>query len=191
LTPLICDFTNLQGAGEKLRQGPNSVAWFLPGGTIGNLNEKSVFRSIAQQAKAGDILVLGAETHNNNNADHEKEELIRKYKHPAVRNFLTTPLRAAWHELKLEGVLDEAIDRLTYEVVDGSARGYSAVPGSVAVEIAIRAAGDKKVVLITSTRYAEEQLCEAARAFCFIYKTTFTSLRNANYKQFVFEYVPE
>jgi hypothetical protein len=189
LTPLIWDFTNLQGAGEKLRQDGNSVAWFLPGGTIGNLNEKSAFRSVAQQAKDGDIFVLGAEIRNSEEKN-EKEELIKKYKHPAVRDFLATPLRAAWHELKLGVSLNEAIDNLTIDVVDGLAQGYSAVPGSAVVEIAIHAGG-QKVVLITSTRYSEEQLCEAARAFHFIYKTTFTSRRNKNYKQFVFQYVPE
>ncbi|MGP0104052.1 L-histidine N(alpha)-methyltransferase [Rhodoblastus sp.] len=189
LVPLICDFTNLQGASEMLRQDGNSIAWFLPGGTIGNLNEKLTFRSIAQQAKAGDILVLGAETRNSNEKI-EKEELIKKYKHPAVRDFLATPLRAAWHELNLGVSLNEAIDNLTIDVVDGLAQGYSAVPGSAVVEIAIHA-NAQKVVLITSTRYAEEHLCEAARAFHFIHKTTFTSHRNKNYKQFVFQYVPE
>jgi hypothetical protein len=189
LSPLICDFMNLKGAAPRLRRRGKNIAWFLPGGTIGNLNELAFFQSIHQEAQAGDLLVIGAETLGTVDLEAEKEALIKKYRHPAVRGFLGTPLRAAWHELKIHMSLDEALDHLAIDMVDGLSSKHSTVPGSATVEISISARGEK-TVLITSTRYAEKDFCEFGRGFYFKHEMTVSSRRNKNYKQFVFRYVP-
>lgn len=189
LCPLIWDFMNLAGAGPKLRRPEKNVAWFLPGGTIGNLNEQAFFHSISQESEPGDLFIVGAETLGSADLEAEKTGLIKKYKHPAIRGFLGTPLRAAWHELKLQTSLDEALDNLAIDVVDGLGSRHSTVPGSAAVEIAVNA-NNEKIVLLTSTRYTESSFCETIEAHHFKHELTVPSRKNKNYKQFVFRKIP-
>jgi uncharacterized SAM-dependent methyltransferase len=61
LTPIKHDFLDLRSA-EKLRFGDQPVGWFILGGTIGNVNERHFFRSVASVASDGDFLIVGAET---------------------------------------------------------------------------------------------------------------------------------
>lgn len=188
LSPVIWDFMNLLGAGPKLRRPGKNVAWFLPGGTIGNLDEQAFFHSISEEAEPGDLLILGAEMLGHQDFEAEKAILTRKYRQPAIRGFLGTPLRAAWHELKLPMSLDEALDNIKIDLVDGLSSRHSTIPGSAAVEIFVEVNGEK-TVLLTSTRYTESSLCEAiARHFKF--EQAVPSGKNKNYKQLIFRYIP-
>jgi hypothetical protein len=182
LCPLTWDFINLAGARPKLRRPGKNVAWFLPGGTIGNLNEHAFFHSIAQESEHGDLLIIGAETLGSVDLEADKAALIKKYKDPAFRGFLGTPLRAAWHDLNLQMSLDEALDNLKIAVVDGLRSRHSTVPGSATVEIAVDASGGEKILLLTSTRYTESYLSEAIEAYHFKHEVTVPSRKNKNYK---------
>jgi uncharacterized SAM-dependent methyltransferase len=62
ITTLCWDFMDLIGARRRLRRDAKNVAWALPGGTIGNLDELHFFESIAAKAAPGDLLIIGAET---------------------------------------------------------------------------------------------------------------------------------
>jgi len=187
LVPVLSDFMELPAAKWQLRPKGKRVVWFLPGATLGNLNENAFFRAIKQLTEAGDILVIGAETIGEG---PDPNAILATYASPAVREFLSTPLRAGWHALGLGGSLGAALKELKIEAVSGTATGHSTVPDSVVIEIAIHING-RKIVLITSARYDEMRLCEAARPFGFVYKTAIPSRRNPNYKQFVFQFVPD
>ena len=62
INPLIWDFTDLRGAKRRLAGEGKNVAWFLPGGTIGNLVETDFLASMRNVASPGDLLVVGMET---------------------------------------------------------------------------------------------------------------------------------
>jgi hypothetical protein len=133
------------------------------------------------------VRCIGAETVGTSDFEAEKVALIKKYKHPAIKDFLETPLRAAWHDLNLRTSLEQALDDLHIDVVDGLSSGHSVVPQSASVEISLTVEGEK-IALLTSTRYEEESFVEFVERNHFKHISTVPSYKNKNYKQFSFRY---
>lgn len=191
IVPICCDFMDFFLAGKQIREKGKPVMWVLPGSTLGNIDESAFFSGLRQVAEAGDIVIIGAEVIEK---DTDLSAVPRPYEDPAIRGFLAAPLRAAWHELRLDISFEKALANIKPRLVPAVVNGYSSVPGSVAVEFAIYHDPNdpkKKVVLITSAKYREEQLGEVAKAFDFEPQAAIASRLNPNYKQFVFRYVPK
>lgn len=188
LTPVMHDFLDLRSA-EKLRLGDRRVAWFILGGTIGNINERQFLRSVASVASEGDLLVIGAETVELGAAEVVEEALAKKYQLPEIREFLRPALQAVWHELKLSGLIDEALSQLKPHVVSGIDNEHSVVEGTKTVEVAMTVKG-RRMILLTSTRYDDEPLQQFAKRFGFISEAPVVSDLNPQYKLFPFRFIP-
>ncbi|AVT81418.1 L-histidine N(alpha)-methyltransferase [Rhodopseudomonas palustris] len=186
LNTLCWDFMDLLGARKRLRREGKNVAWVLPGGTIGNLDELRFFNSVAAKSVPGDLLVLGAETRGSHTFEELREILANKYRHEAFRNFIIGPLKSIWHNLDDAKSFHGALDHLKMDVVDGLEFGHSRIPGAVSVEISVEVA-NRKVVLLTSTRYEEQQLIDYAGKRSFELVNIIASKRNPEFKQFVFK----
>lgn len=188
LIPIVWDFVDLSGAGARLRRPGKNVVWLLPGGTIGNLNERHLFGSVARESMPGDLLVIGAETIAFGDEEASTALLINKYCIPEVQKFVETPLRSVWHELKLDGNIQKVLDRVAVHVVDGVYNDHSSVPKAATVEISL-GVNKRKIVLLTSTRYDEGAFVAFAATFGFKHEGTVPSPLNPRYKQFVFRCV--
>lgn len=175
------DFVDdFHGVGASILHPEHNVAWMLPGGTLGNLDEKSFFESLARESKVGDLLVIGVETVGTGDKV-ELADLKKKYDSPQVRRFVEMPFRSLRFAEHIKGKYPEIV----VDVVGGYENGHSKIEGTKTVEVSSEIRG-KKIVLLTSTRYDETALVEFARGMGFDRKTIVVSTDNPRYKQFVF-----
>jgi hypothetical protein len=187
LEMVVCDIMDLRGARNQLRRNGKNVTWFIPGGTLGNLNESQFFRSIEYKSEADDLLVVGAECFSEESRDKLLSELETQYdmSDDAIRNFATAPLRSSWHDLGVEESLDEVVKKIELRILSGDDNVYSQVPGAITIEGSVKIDGSK-VVLFTSSRYTEEGLLKIAYGRGFKHETSVESPLNKNFKQLVF-----
>lgn len=176
------DFLLIENLKTILRCEKKNIAWFLPGGTIGNIDERKFFDSIAREATPGDLLIIGVEIL----GDHSMD-VIGKYESWAVKQLVSTPLRAMWHKLKFQGTLEEAIQKVEVRFVDGLDSGHSAIKETQTIEIFIPT---ENIVLATSSRYHEQNFIDFAASKFFDLEDCVPSWHNSNFKQFVFRYMP-
>lgn len=179
------------GAGAELCRPDRNVAWFLPGGTLGNLDENRFFNSLASESRSGDLVVVGAETISGGGTPIDREMLKRKYDIPQVRQFVEEPFQSLLRAANIA-----ATPPIEVDVVPGETRPvnpYSEVRGAVTVEVAIDInrgkdkVGKKDLVaLLTSTRYDEDELVAFVEQRQFKFVMSVTSSFNERYKQFVF-----
>jgi hypothetical protein len=187
LEMVVCDIMDLRGARNQLRRNGKNVTWFIPGGTLGNLNESQFFRSIEYKSEADDLLVVGAECFSEESRDKLRSELETQYdmSDDAIRNFATAPLRSSWHDLGVEESLDEVVKKIELRILSGDDNVYSQVPGAITIEGSVKIDGSK-VVLFTSSRYTEDGLLKIASGRGFKHETSVESPLNKNFKQLVF-----
>lgn len=178
------NFLKLSGIKKILNCKNKNIAWIIPGGTIGNVDERKFLDSIANEATPGDLLIVGAEMIDDQGiTDHSS-----KYDTWAVKQLISTPLRALWHKLSDKGSLQEMLTtHIQTRVVSGENNDHSMINGSKTVEMLLPS---ENIVLATSTRYDEKHFTEfAARKFFFL-ETSEASMHNPNYKQLIFRYNP-
>lgn len=177
------DFLDLSGLRQKLRRDKN-IAWFLPGGTIGNLNELSLFRSVAKESECGDLFVVGAEVVKDN-SDEFKKDLKEKYSSPEIKRLALAPLRSARDNINDGNSLNDI--EVVIDVVDGESKPnrHSLIDGSITVAGSIN---NGEVVIFTSTRYDETKFVEFAKRQNFHLEDAIGSKSNPQYKQFIFRY---
>lgn len=184
LTMHKLDFVNsFAGAGRALTRQRRSVAWMLPGGTIGNLDEQRLFESLSAESQVGDLFVVGAETLDPRHL-RDGDHLVEKYNTPEVRRFVEMPFRSVLRTLRIEET-----PPISVQVVLGQESGHSKVKESMTVEVSSMVRG-QKIVLLTSTRYNEEEFVSFAAQKGFARETTISSPLNDRYKQFVFRRAP-
>lgn len=176
------DFLLIENLKTILQCENENIAWFLPGGTIGNVDERSFFDSIAREATPGDLLIIGAEVLGDNSMD-----IIGKYETWAVKQLVSTPLRAMWHNFKFQGTLEEALQEIKVRFVNGLESGHSAIKETQTIEISMPI---ENIVLATSSRYHEKNFIDFAGSKSFDLETCVPCLRNPDFKQFVFRYMP-
>ena len=175
------DFVNnFAVVGKQLtRQGKN-VAWFLPGGTIGNLDEEKLFKSIYSESQANDLFIIGADSVDLQNSQSD-EEIRTQYDTPEVRRFVEMPLRSALRE---SGINE--LPAIKVNVVRGNKNKHSKVNGATTVVVSSIVNG-KELILLTSTRYDESELVKFAVKHGFTKETIITStIFTKRYKQFIF-----
>lgn len=175
----------------------NKIAWIIPGGTIGNVNEWDFFKSVANQSMSGDMLVVAAETISEDNKVNYS--FRGKYDIPEVQDFVEAALRSVWHDLehdKLEHKenFKKALSQIRIVPIDGTKEQniHSKIPGSTTVEISlpIDIETEEKIVLAISTRYIKENFIAFAESMDFKHKTSVSSPLNDDFNQFVFFYDP-
>lgn len=100
IIPVSGDFLALRDLIPELATGENgtkkNTAFFMLGGTIGNINPSSFMESICHVAHAGDILVISAEFMPDDEADQEtfREKLAKKYDHESAKRLVAPAAHA-------------------------------------------------------------------------------------------------
>jgi hypothetical protein len=192
LKTIVCDVLNLKGTRALLHPRGKTAAWFLTGGTLGNLDEEAFFSSITKKATKGDWLILGIGCSDDNPTHDFLERLEEEYRQSSVRDFMINPLKAIWSELDLPGTVEDAAagDRLAVKAVTGDANRFSKVPSSVTVTVNIDLPKYGTVQLLQSTRYNIPHLIEFAEKHRWLsVKGAEFDGAEANFKTIVFEHL--
>lgn len=189
--PLRMDFMDLK-PWRILRRPGVPTAWFINGGTIGNINEARFLHSVAQRAEKGDWLIIAMDTVPDDAETPEGrqqfiEGLTTKYDQRPLRELLRPSLTALFSYLKHPLPFEKALATIKPDFVSGTQRGHSAVPNSISVEFAIKG-GRKEVVLLASTRYREDSFVAFAIDHGFTNVLSVPSPKNPQYRLLVFEF---
>jgi len=180
---IVADMMALDRHGELLR-GDGKVAWFITGGTIGNVDEALFFESVASQAKDGDWLVVGA--HMVDDRDGFLEGLEEEYRQDEVQQLVKMPLKGVLAELDFQDPARMALE-VQIRALPEEMNNHSEVPGSVSVEATIELDGVGEILLFKSSRYREEERARLAAKYNWKHLTSVDG-PDHTFKQIVFEY---
>jgi hypothetical protein len=169
---------------ERLRRDKN-VAWFITAGTIGNVSEMRFFESVNAKAKLGDLLIISADTFDTPPSHEHMLDLKAKYEHKAMLDFIDPSLRMVLSYGFKDGNMDSVSREIEVKVVSGINNGYSDIPESISVELSMRLQ-NKKIVLLTSTRYKTEAFISVAEMYGWRHVLTVPSPLNKSFVQFMF-----
>jgi uncharacterized SAM-dependent methyltransferase len=201
----VCaDFENLDDRAQRdIRPNNNDgLAWFMLGGTLGNLNEEKFFRSIRDASLRGDWLIIGIETVDEHVDPDAKQRIIDKYQdNHELQQFFYAPLMAGWHSRRAQHAgrahaqhaadIDEALkcpDVQLLSIENDETGRYVKVPSSHSLVVRVTVNDEVKTIL-KSTRYHERSLVEYARHYQFRFIKSVPSPDNAAYKILIFERV--
>lgn len=159
LDPVVEDVLTL--GREPLFSRKGNAVFTIAGGTIGNLRELTFFRSLAVVARAGDLLVVSADTVDDMSAEEMEQVLTKKYDHAQVRRFIEPGVRAVLGEFKSREPIDAVLERVTVRVISNATPRLSDVPESTCVTLVLRH-GRRDVILASSTRYSVDAFIEFA-----------------------------
>ena len=153
---IVADMLEIRRVRSLLRVSGSRTAWFLTGGTIGNMSERAVLSAIEEVAEDGDLLVIGIDTYDVAHRDEARDAILAKYRPEMMQDFLHTPI----------GVLVRHLDRdlssaalrqcIHPDVVDGRQKGYSDLDDALTAEVRLDLGEDGVFTLLTSTRYDED-----------------------------------
>lgn len=179
------DILDLKECESGLRLSDN-VIFGMTGGTIGNLNEAEFFNSLSGVARAGDLLILSADTLEDIPLSEAGPALIKKYNHGEVRRFILPAVRAAVAEYDLPESVSSVFSRIKVSLEDAKSIGLSSVDRTASVTLRLEVE-KKDVVLLSSTRYNAVELEAFARSFGWTLLVSTASPLNANFMQFLFQ----
>lgn len=162
IIPVESDLMNLADAMPLIRPEEGNVAWFLTGGTLGNLDENQFFESVASQAQPNDLLIVGTGCFDGEPDEQYLSNLKREYEQDEIRKLVKVPLAAAWSALDMSGTALEALDNIKIDILKGGENELSDVKDSVTVVANLSINGIGDVLLFKSSRYREEALVELA-----------------------------
>lgn len=180
---IVSDMMKLNHRGKMLR-GDGHVAWFITGGTIGNVDEAQFFDSVASQARDGDWLIVGA--HLVEDRDGFLEDLESEYRQNEVQQLVKMPLKGVLAELDFPDPAKMALE-VQIKALPEEMNNHSSVPGSVSVEATINLEGVGEVLLFKSSRYREEELIRLASQSGLSHVTSIAG-PDHTFKQIVFQY---
>lgn len=195
IRPIIADFENLAHTEHDVRRDGGGLAWFMLGGTLGNLNEEKFFQSISGEAHTGDWLVVGVETIDDLVTPEARASIESKYaKNDDLVQFFHTPLVAAWNALhtgsaRHAGDIDKALNNRSVKLLafhDKGSEKYVKIPKSQSIVVTANLNDEDKTIL-KSTRYHEQSLVDYARHYEFECIKSVASPDNPSYKLLVFE----
>ncbi len=185
------DFTQMSKDDFPVSASPGPRAWFITGGTIGNVDESKFLASVARVCQAGDLLMISMDTIAAEGEARKQHcrELLERYNRPSIRNLLKLPLRAVWEHIGDDGSVADAVHRIDVKSSDPSQ--YSAVPNgsfSVYFTAGLESRLKREMVLAVSTRYVEGSFKEFAEERGFEYVETYSARQDRNFKILVFRY---
>jgi hypothetical protein len=178
------DMLNMIGARARIRKLTGNVAWFLTGGTLGNLDEKAFFASVTSKATPGDLLVVAVWCYEGTPTRAFLDELENEYKEDVVRNFVAAPLRAIWSNVDAVGRMKEV--EIKVKALLESEPTVSKVRDAIAVTAKVEVPGHGEFTLLQSNRYTQEALIELADEHKWRYQQSFVGPDNL--RQIVFRF---
>jgi Histidine-specific methyltransferase, SAM-dependent len=180
-----CDFYELPGHARDFRSRDGVIAWFIPGGTLGNLDEDRFLSSLRDSSKVGDIFSVGVDLVPQSVDSFFEERLKDKYRAGYVKNFFRDALLTSWEGNIGHSAALEALAVSEPELVRGAVSCYSCVPNSVTLHLTAKTSGMNSV-LLTSTRYSESELVTFIEKYGFSHVESFAAEPENEFKQLLF-----
>jgi len=156
-----------------------NIVFGITGGTIGNLSETAFFRSLERVAKAGDALIVSADTWDSPPAGYG-DTLLAQYDNDDLRNFIRPVVRRVLNEMNSDMTLENALKNVVFELPERGNK-LSDIPGSITVTAMIKA--DEPIRLFKSTRYQSDKLIAFAATHGWNLKC---QIGSEHFKQFLF-----
>lgn len=185
LKPVKTNFLDLKPI-DCIRRPGVPIAFFITGGTIGNLNEAEFLSSIKRVAEPGDKLIVCAETipediQSNEEFDKYENYLLEKYQHTDAQDMLAPALEKIWFLLEHSERYEEAKrTSIVPKIVRGRRDGITSIAKSISVVFEV-VGGLKPIRLIASTRYNLSRLIEFVEEDGFLLDSTFHSSENQQF----------
>lgn len=183
--PVVVDVLELRNTLDTLPHGGNTL-FAMTGGTLGNMSEAAMFSSLNAISQVGDLLVLSAGTIDSGSIADARGELVRKYNHPDMQEFILPAVRALMSEFDLGENKAAVFSRVDVDVKDGKADGLSDLDDVASVKLSLSVAG-RNITLLSSARYKSEKLIAFAKSRGWRHITTQVSPLSPNFSQFLFE----
>jgi hypothetical protein len=178
------DFLRLQECSELLEENGNTI-WAITAGTLGNVREREFFNSLNTRAATRDLLIVSADTFEEEPVETFRTTIEQKYRHEDMLNFLAAPLGVVLQLTEAHESVANALRRVKICVDDDLDSSHSDVPGSRFVEFSIDLKG-RKLLLLNSNRYHEPDLVDFARDHGWQHLTTVRSSANERFRQLLF-----
>jgi hypothetical protein len=183
----LTNFRHRNKRHNHIRRKKVPIAFFITGGTIGNLNEAEFLQSVKKVAEPGDMLIICCEMVPETINDKYREKLLKKYNHVDAKNMLSPVLKLIWYLLDKGTYDDDAIYKLIQpKIMEGRIPCVTCVSGSVSVVFEV-VCEEGDVRLITSTRYNQEKFIAFAEEHGFKLRHSESSNTNELFKSFMFE----
>ncbi len=198
LIPCCADFMNLKAWAQCIRPlyCKERVAFFILGGTIGNVEEETLFDALQSVSRDGDMLIIGAEF-GDVYSDEYRGQLLKVYDQESTRELALNAIRFL---LDNDGFSRLRHDRLSLvgvaiqnaEALPGKLKSH--IHGTIAVvfqtleEIGVSEGLSSHLVLVTAKRYDEPAFIDTCEKDGFILiKPKFCSPDTEQYKLLMFE----
>jgi uncharacterized SAM-dependent methyltransferase len=181
------DVMVMDGLLDRGIAGPGGPVLFgITGGTIGNFSEREFFSSLNRVSKAGDLLLLSADTLDGLDQRQMTRALTQKYDHIEARNFVAPVVRSVLGVFDHAESIKHALKRIEVDLRRGTDGRLSDVPGTYAVTLSLDVAGNN-IRLTSSTRYPAQSLVDFAARYGWDVAMKVPSPLNAHFVQFVFQ----
>lgn len=156
------DFMKLQHIHDRLadqsvslRGDGRSLVFFIPGGTISNVDEEQFMKSVRAASVRGDLLVIGVEFIDETDREGYKAKLKTKYDHEELRRLVIPPVFWALSDKEKNEVIAERGQKfIGVEILEEE--GPSSLRHLVTVSITAKIEG-QSVTLATANRYRKEE----------------------------------
>lgn len=153
---IVADMLEIRQIRSLLRVGGSRTAWFLTGGTIGNMSERAVLSAIEEVAEDGDLLAIGIDTYDAAYPADARRAILAKYRPEMMQDFLHTPIGVLVRHLDRDLSSATLRELIKPDVVDGRQKGYSDLDDALTAEVRLDLGKDGTFTLLTSTRYDED-----------------------------------
>ena len=145
----------LADQGVSLRNGDENIVFFIPGGTISNVDEEHFMKSVRAVSVRGDLLVVGVEFIDLTDSEKYMTRLKAKYDHAELRGLVIPPV--FWmlsDKEKGEVIAERGQSFIGVDVLEKE--GPSSLKHLVTVSITAKIE-DQSVTLATANRYRKDE----------------------------------
>ena len=180
----VLDLTDFKS--ELLRRDGN-ILFGITGGTFGNFSEDLFFRALNGVSRAGDLLIVSADTIPDaavTATDVVQGRIVHKYDNADLRRFIGPAVRSLAAELDLVQPVGSVFDAVEIELDDR--QRFSDVPNSLSLTMDM-ATQERRVNMLSSTRYRRPELRDFVHDRHWREIAEFESPFNCDYVQFLFE----
>jgi len=165
MVTVIADFMKLQhiqdclaDQGVSIRGKEGKAVYFIPGGTISNVDEEQFMKSVRAVSLRGDFLVIGVEFIDESDKERYKAKLKSKYDHEDLRRLVIPPIFWALSDTEkkeaITAITDPGQTFIGVNVLE--IEGPSSLKNLITVSVTAKIDG-RPVVLAKASRYRKDE----------------------------------
>lgn len=189
LVTVVADFMNLRQINNKLlrdqvitRRDAENSAYFIPGGTISNIDEEQFIRSCLA-LQPGDLLIIGIEFMEPGDVEVFRSKLKARYDHETLRKLVIPPIRSILDEQRIDILKDDGKGIIDVQVVDRPPTRHFSKALTVTIQALIE---PEPIRLATASRLDRDEFVRFVEGSGFKLLNLFPHISEPSYNQAVF-----